>query len=367
MGLLNEIAVRDEQHYLATVGEVRALAEQIGNLGDAKAFADRARALEIWAQRQRLGTEKINLAVAAQLWAKRREGELLREMREKGERAKHGRHSESRKSTLTDLGVTGKESSQAQALADIPADDFAAIIEKAVPEGRITQTEILRRHKRAEREKQAAEAEAALVADVAAIGGPTWRIEHADLREFNPGPVDAIVTDPPYITDDAIDLYKALGEFAARVLKPGGALFALCSQPYLPSVFEALEHPELVYRWTVAWISGAHESTADQRRVFDRWKPVVVYHRGAWPEKVPMLTDVVNSGRDEQKKLHPWQQDLTGTRQLVRAASRPGDLVCDPFVGSGTTCLAALAEDRHFVGCDIDAKAVAIAEKRLAA
>ena len=39
-------------------------------------------------------------------------------------------------------------------------------------------------------------------------------------------------------------------------------------------------------------------------------------------------------------------------RAIVRDYSRPGDLVCDPFVGSGTTALAALMENRRFIGAE---------------
>ena len=53
-------------------------------------------------------------------------------------------------------------------------------------------------------------------------------------------------------------------------------------------------------------------------------------------------------------------------RAIVRDYSRPGDLVCDPFVGSGTTAIAALSEGRRFVGSEMDPKHHAIACARLA-
>ena len=50
---------------------------------------------------------------------------------------------------------------------------------------------------------------------------------------------------------------------------------------------------------------------------------------------------------------------------IVRDYSRPGDLVCDPFAGSGTTGIAALAEARRFVGAEKDERHHKIAAKRL--
>jgi site-specific DNA-methyltransferase (adenine-specific) len=51
---------------------------------------------------------------------------------------------------------------------------------------------------------------------------------------------------------------------------------------------------------------------------------------------------------------------------LVRDYTRPGDLVCDPFVGSGTTAVAALSEGRRFIGAEAMPEHHAIATRRLA-
>ena len=53
-------------------------------------------------------------------------------------------------------------------------------------------------------------------------------------------------------------------------------------------------------------------------------------------------------------------------RAIVRDYSRPNDLVCDPFCGSGTTAIAALTEGRRFIGSEMDPKHHAIATARLA-
>jgi DNA methylase len=53
-------------------------------------------------------------------------------------------------------------------------------------------------------------------------------------------------------------------------------------------------------------------------------------------------------------------------RAIVRDYSRPGDLICDPCAGGGTTLLAALTEGRRAVGAEMDPKHYEIARKRLA-
>jgi site-specific DNA-methyltransferase (adenine-specific) len=53
-------------------------------------------------------------------------------------------------------------------------------------------------------------------------------------------------------------------------------------------------------------------------------------------------------------------------RWLVRLVTPPGGLVLDPFMGSGSTGVAALAEGFRFVGCEIDADMVDLARRRIA-
>ena len=65
------------------------------------------------------------------------------------------------------------------------------------------------------------------------------------------------------------------------------------------------------------------------------------------------------------KRIHPTQKPLELFRELVRKHSSPGDLVIDPFLGSGTTGVAALEEGRTFAGCDIDEYYVEAAKSRM--
>tara|TARA_R110002096_G_scaffold105345_16_gene231918 strand:- start:1402 stop:2214 length:813 start_codon:yes stop_codon:yes gene_type:complete len=73
-------------------------------------------------------------------------------------------------------------------------------------------------------------------------------------------------------------------------------------------------------------------------------------------------------GSDEKLHgKHPTQKPLALIEQCLAASTEPGDRVFDPFTGSGSTGVAALALGRRFVGCEIDAKYARLAAKRLAA
>ena len=62
---------------------------------------------------------------------------------------------------------------------------------------------------------------------------------------------------------------------------------------------------------------------------------------------------------------HPAPFPLSLARDHIRTWSSEGDIVLDPFLGSGTTALAAIDTNRHFIGFDISADYVKIARDRI--
>ena len=64
-------------------------------------------------------------------------------------------------------------------------------------------------------------------------------------------------------------------------------------------------------------------------------------------------------------RIHPTQKPLELFEALVEKHSNKGDMVVDPFLGSGTTAVAALKAGRKFAGCDIDPEYVKNAKKRI--
>ena len=66
-----------------------------------------------------------------------------------------------------------------------------------------------------------------------------------------------------------------------------------------------------------------------------------------------------------EKTAHPCQFPVELAERLVLGLSRPGDVVLDPFLGAGTTIIAALMHGRHGWGCDVMPEYVAIAEDRV--
>ena len=74
--------------------------------------------------------------------------------------------------------------------------------------------------------------------------------------------------------------------------------------------------------------------------------------------------DVVNN--DDPDRIHPSQKPVPLLRWLIRSYSKPGQLVGDCFAGSAATGVAAIAEGRSFMGCDMVGDYVSRANARLA-
>jgi site-specific DNA-methyltransferase (adenine-specific) len=64
--------------------------------------------------------------------------------------------------------------------------------------------------------------------------------------------------------------------------------------------------------------------------------------------------------------VHPTEKSVSVLQPLIRSFSRPGDLVLDPFSGSGSTLVAAALSGRRYFGIDLETKYVELARRRVA-
>jgi site-specific DNA-methyltransferase (adenine-specific) len=78
------------------------------------------------------------------------------------------------------------------------------------------------------------------------------------------------------------------------------------------------------------------------------------------------LRDVWTFYTERDDRLHPTQKPLDLMVRCVQLFTRRNDLIVDPFCGSGTTLAAAKLHGRRYLGCDLEAKYVEMAQKRLA-
>jgi site-specific DNA-methyltransferase (adenine-specific) len=242
---------------------------------------------------------------------------------------------------------------------------------------------------------------------------PHGQLYHGDaiawLKSLQSESVDLIVADPPYnIKKAAWDNFENQAQYiewsiawiseAARILKPTGSLY-ICG---FSEILADLKHPALKYFQGCRWLiwhyknkanlgndwGRSHESILHFRKSvavklnidairipynahtlkypchpqaktsaygkgetqkYNRWTP---HPQGAKPKDVIEIPTTCN-GMGETTP-HPTQKPEELLRKFVLASSQAGDLVIDPFSGSGTTIVVAEQLNRRWMGCDLN-------------
>lgn len=237
------------------------------------------------------------------------------------------------------------------------------------------------------------------------------------LAKLKPGSVDLIVSSPPYCMDREYDTSRRVEDFIAdheklapllvAALRDGGSLCWQVGHHVSNGVVVPLDalvyqifskHTDLILRNRIVWTfgHGVHAS----RRFSGRHETILWYTKGPdyefnldavrVPQKYPGkrhyrgpnegkfssnplgknpsdVWDIPNvKFRHVEKTDHPCQFPVALVQRLVRALTKVGGLVVDPFMGSGSSAVAAVLEQRRFIGCDIEESYVAIAERRIA-
>ena len=193
------------------------------------------------------------------------------------------------------------------------------------------------------------------------------------MRGFERASVDFILTDPPYVTryrgrdgrtvanDDNARWLKPAVNQMHRVLKPGGLCVSFYGWNKVDLFMEA---------WRAAGF-GIVGHIVFRKRYASRSRFLRYEHEQAYllakgdapysAKPIPDVIDFPYSGN----KLHPTQKPVQALRPLIECFTRPGELVLDPFCGSGSTLEAARDLGRDWLGIELDAAHQATATERL--
>lgn len=200
----------------------------------------------------------------------------------------------------------------------------------------------------------------------------------------------ALITDPPYGILDEPWEPKKLQEFtcdwASRWSKCEADLLAIFfSQRYLWDGRRWLDESLAGYSFQqlLIWHYPNNKSPQNRLGFKQTWEPVYLYRKNGSERQIKPdgadwgdgLNDFdchvaavpQSNFNDANEKVHPAQKPVSVMRWLVGALTKPGELVCDPFSGSGTTGIAALQLGRRFHGIEISEEYRELASGRIAA
>jgi site-specific DNA-methyltransferase (adenine-specific) len=186
----------------------------------------------------------------------------------------------------------------------------------------------------------------------------------ADARLWLPqlpdASVDLIVTDPPYrfqrgttyFRDWFPDLddheWQPIFHQLYRILRPNRHAYVFCDDRTRPLFDEAANaagfrrHPPLI--WDKDWLGIG---TAAWR---SRYELICWYEKGRRAGNHNNRANIIRARRAHRG--YPTEKPIAALRQLIEQASLLGELVLDPFCGSGNTGLAARQLHRHALLCD---------------
>jgi len=181
------------------------------------------------------------------------------------------------------------------------------------------------------------------------------------LKEVDPESVDLILTDPPYARQH-LPLYEELARYGKEVLKLNGSLIAMTGL-FFQHEAESLMRKYLKPYWTIEWNYGGNNNPVKGKRVYQGHKPLLWFVKGTYTgEKHP--DSFVHNG--PEKEFDDWQQPVEVMELLIERYSKPGDLILDPFMGWGTTGIAAIRKGRRFIGIEKETERFNISKERIA-
>ena len=207
--------------------------------------------------------------------------------------------------------------------------------------------------------------------------------------------VDCVITDPPYgidvdmnlsvsdathlrsnepkhngtvsgdmDIDEAIQIFRETFSEIARVLKDDGLFYVFASWKTYPAFATAIESFGYNIQNCIVWEksnSNPLASWGDGKPSYDRKHEFILFgcadnatSFSSNHDDIMQYDDARFSDVSDGNHVHPTQKPVTLIGDLIKQATDPGDRILDPFMGSGTTAVAAIQNDREYVGFEVD-------------
>jgi DNA modification methylase len=382
-----------EPRDVALVAEAVRLLDEARNLPEVKQAMDYAWLVRQCVRKARLGLKAQNAAAAIHIEAQAKAGNLLREMAEKGARHPQGRTSEVAAGdftapTLADLGIKRIDAYRWEQVAAVPAKIRADYVTKAGDRNaEVSRAGLLNSAGAQRTPDQTADETADVTAAVNAepwvkLGGLYLLGDHrllvgdatdpAKLDRLMAGKKAALLaTDPPYLVNYRADNHPEswLGSPTSKDKSwddyhdpAAGAEFY---RAFLAAALPHLEPDAPVYQWHAeqrrSLVEAAWEACGlhiYQIIIWVKSRPVLTHSHYMWGHEPcaygwraghePALRPPASAttvwqvgGAGEPRGLHPTQKPVELFRRPIEHHTIPGDIVLDPFAGSGPAIIAA--------------------------
>lgn len=201
------------------------------------------------------------------------------------------------------------------------------------------------------------------------------------LRQMEPESVDAIITDPPYgidyhtkgtgasIKNDKVPFIWFLYD-AFRVLKSGasgrGTLICFTRWDVEQTFIDAIQLAGFNVKSEVIWNKVLHGMGDCKAQFAPTHENIVFAIKGKFSFPGHRPNDLITHQKlAASQMIHPTEKPVSLLADLITAVTKPGDLIFDPFAGSGSTLVAAKKTGRRFVGVELDDEYFEKARRRI--
>lgn len=185
------------------------------------------------------------------------------------------------------------------------------------------------------------------------------------MKQFPDKSFDLVLTDPPYGVNWEYDIWQdteenlkeLLDKVMPEILRVGKRTMLTCGTKNI------WKYP--ASNWIMAWVNpvGANMNSWG----FTCWHPILCYGKDPYIEnKLGIKQDIIINNENAEKFKHGCPKPIKlWSKLLLRGSIKESDIILDPFMGSGTTLVAAKTYSRKAVGIEISEKYCSIARDRL--
>lgn len=222
-----------------------------------------------------------------------------------------------------------------------------------------------------------------LIPQVDVLGDRRYKISHQDaiewLRELPSASIDLVLTDPAY---ESLEKHRARGstprlvnwfpifkndrfpelfQEVYRVLKNDRHFYMVCDQETMFHVKPIGEQVGFRFWKGIVWDK---EKIGMGYHYRAQHEMVLFFEKGKRKLNNLSVPDVLSIPRVANG--YPTEKPVELLSILINQSTQPGEIVADPFMGSGSTGSAAILSDRRFVGCDVSDAAIELSKFNLA-
>lgn len=203
------------------------------------------------------------------------------------------------------------------------------------------------------------------------------------MKDIPDGSIDMILTDPPYgmdyqsnwrvrtekfrkmENDKTLEWLNEFTNHSFRIMKENTSAYIFCSWHNV-DLFKQAFQEKFKIKNIIVWVKNNHGSGDLKGAYAPKHEFIIFMHKGRSLFRGKRGPDVINIDKVVPSKMtHPTEKPIGINELFIKNSSDVNNVILDPFMGSGSTGIAAKNLNRDFIGIELDDEYFQIAENRI--